>query len=244
MKEHHSSHLRKTGACLHQLLNLRNENLLSTPERRCTWSPPMVKCKRMKRQRCMSNNWVYSWLWRSSKTCQQYCRSESFAMKKDILMNGSMVKNHISLKTGFEYSPIRRTSFLLWFPACQRVRLQDLHRLQRHLRDRRVILHHLLQPRLLHPTISEIHTRERGDQVESDISPVQVSNTVDDRSGRLDGNQANQTPKTNQKEPQRERWDPLSSEIPEWLQEFRENLVDDEIPLQGGSHASSSHEAS
>ena len=34
------------------------------------------------------------------------------------------------------------------------------------------------------------------------------------------------------------------SEIPEWLQEFRENLVDDEIPLQGGSHASSSHEAS
>ena len=36
---------------------------------------------------------------------------------------------------------------------------------------------------------------------------------------------------------------PLNSEIPEWLQEFRENLVDDEIPLQGGSHASSSHEA-
>ena len=33
-------------------------------------------------------------------------------------------------------------------------------------------------------------------------------------------------------------------EIPEWLQEFRENLVDDEIPIQGGSHASSSHEAS
>ena len=35
-----------------------------------------------------------------------------------------------------------------------------------------------------------------------------------------------------------------SSEIPEWLQEFREILVDDEIPEQGGSHASSSHEAS
>ena len=30
----HSSHLRKIGACLHQLLNLRNENLLSAPERR------------------------------------------------------------------------------------------------------------------------------------------------------------------------------------------------------------------
>ena len=34
------------------------------------------------------------------------------------------------------------------------------------------------------------------------------------------------------------------SEIPEWLQEFRENLVDDDIPLQGGSHAGSSHEVS
>ena len=33
-------------------------------------------------------------------------------------------------------------------------------------------------------------------------------------------------------------------EIPEWLQEFRENLEDNESPLQGGSHASSSHEAS
>ena len=33
-------------------------------------------------------------------------------------------------------------------------------------------------------------------------------------------------------------------EIPEWLQEFRENLVDDEIPVHLGSHASSSHEAS
>ena len=36
MKEQHSSHLRKIGACLNQLLNLRNENLLSTPERQCT----------------------------------------------------------------------------------------------------------------------------------------------------------------------------------------------------------------
>ena len=41
-----------------------------------------------------------------------------------------------------------------------------------------------------------------------------------------------------------ERWNLCDSEIPEWLQEFREKVVDDEIPLQGGSHASSSHEAS
>ena len=29
-----------------------------------------------------------------------------------------------------------------------------------------------------------------------------------------------------------------SSEIPEWLQEFRENLVDDEVPERGDSHVS------
>ena len=81
----------------------------------------------------------------------------------------------------------------------------------------------------------------------SDISPVPVSELVDDRSGRPDETQANKIPKTNKKETTIERGDPLcsdDSEIPEWLQEFRENLVDDEIPLQGGSHASSSHEAS
>ena len=59
------------------------------------------KCRRMKRQQCMSKNWLYSWLWKSSKTLQQYCRSESFAMKTGIPTNGSMVKNHISLKTEF-----------------------------------------------------------------------------------------------------------------------------------------------
>ena len=94
------------------------------------------------------------------------------------------------------------------------------------------------------PTVSEIQTQERGDRIESDISPVHVSTTVDDRSGRPDDTQANETQKTNKEETTIERGDPLYSEIPEWLQEFRENLVDDEIPVQGGSHASSSHEAS
>ena len=56
--------------------------------------------------------------------------------------------------------------------------------------------------------------------------------------------QHNNNPKTNKKRTTIERGNPLDSEIPEWLQEFRENLVDDEIPLQGDSHASSSHEVS
>ena len=97
------------------------------------------------------------------------------------------------------------------------------------------------------PTVGDLSVREREDVTYSDISPVPVSELVDDRSGRPDETQANKTPKTNKKETTIERSDPLcsdDSEIPEWLQEFRENLVDDEIPLQGGSHASSSHEAS
>ena len=73
---------------------------------------------------------------------------------------------------------------------------------------------------------------------------MQVSTSVDDRSGQSDEIQANKNTKTNKKETTIERDDPLNSEIPEWLQEFRENVVDDEIPLQGGSHVSSSHEAS
>ena len=91
------------------------------------------------------------------------------------------------------------------------------------------------------PTVSEIKTREREDRTESDISPVHVSTTVDDRSGRPDDTQANKNPKPNKKESNKEQNDSLCSEIPEWLQEFRENLVDDEIPVPGDSHASSSH---
>ena len=81
------------------------------------------------------------------------------------------------------------------------------------------------------PTVSEIQIREREDGNNSDISPVQVSTSVDDRSGQPD-------------ETTIERCNKLNSEILEWLQEFRENLVDDEIPVHGGSHASPSHEAS
>ena len=90
-------------------------------------------------------------------------------------------------------------------------------------------------------TVGEMSVREREDALNSDISPVPVSELVDDSSGQPDADQANKTPKP-KKETTIERGNPCDdSEIPEWLQEFREILVDDEIPLQGGSHASSSH---
>ena len=63
--------------------------------------------------------------------------------------------------------------------------------------------------------------------------------------GNLRKSKPTKFPKPNKKETTIERSNPCGdSEIPEWLQEFEANLVDDEIPSQGGSHASSSHDVS
>ena len=71
-----------------------------------------------------------------------------------------------------------------------------------------------------------------------------MSELVDDRTGEPVETQANQIPKSKEKTTIERGNLCDDSEIPEWLQEFRETLVDDEIPLQGGSHASSSHAVS
>ena len=47
------------------------------------------------------------------------------------------------------------------------------------------------------PTAGEIQTREREDRI--DISPVQVSNSVGDRSGQPDETQANKAQKQTKK---------------------------------------------
>ena len=90
------------------------------------------------------------------------------------------------------------------------------------------------------PTVSDTKTREREDRIESDISPVTVSTMVDERSRRPDVDQANKTPK-NLKNPQKEREDPLLKERRDPLYS---EIPDDEIPVHGDSHASSSHEVS
>ena len=51
------------------------------------------------------------------------------------------------------------------------------------------------------PTVGEISVREREDASKSDISPVPMSELVDDRTGEPVENQANQIPKTNKKRP-------------------------------------------
>ena len=101
---------------------------------------------------------------------------------------------------------------------------------------------------------SESETREREDLSGIDSHPVPVSSPyVEDMIERRDplfaakpGGAAKQTKnqKPNKKETTIERGDPLFAEIPECLQEFRENLVDDTVPEHRDSHAISSHEVS
>ena len=55
------------------------------------------------------------------------------------------------------------------------------------------------------PTVDEISVREREDAPNSDISPVPVSELVDDRTVKAVETQANKIPKTKKKETTIER---------------------------------------
>ena len=158
-------------------------------------------------------------------------------MNTDTHTSGSTVKNHISLITVFGYSAIRRTSFRSWFLVYQRVLPQAC------------LLHH--------PSHREsVDGQERGDPCGIDPCPAAVSSEHVERQERGDPCSSeisaeqlltkptkNPQPNENVNHDQ-ERGDPLHSDVPEWLQEFRENLVDDRVPEHRDSHASSSHESS
>ena len=122
-------------------------------------------------------------------------------MKTGTPTNGSMVKNHISLKTGFGYHAIRKTSFLLWFQVCQvrsttvdeRSGRPDIGQANKKPKPNSTLRtpfkqesHSSSSSSSSSPTVSEIQIREREDEINSDISPVQVSASVDDRSGQPD----------------------------------------------------------
>ena len=94
-----------------------------------------------------------------------------------------------------------------------------------------------------------VDRQERRDPYGTDHHPAIVSTESMVKTSTLlkHQNWINQpkTPKPNKNENhEREREDPSYSDIPEWLQEFRENLVDDRVPERRDSHASFSHEPS
>ena len=59
------------------------------------------------------------------------------------------------------------------------------------------------------PTVGDLSVREREYVTNSDISPVPVSEFVDDSSGRPDETQANKTPKTKKKRDHDSTWRPV-----------------------------------
>ena len=76
--------------------------------------------------------------------------SESFAMKTDLLKNGSTVKNHISFKTVFEYSAIRKTSYQSLFLVYLQLLQARLPQHPRLLQVRKLMIPRLPQARLPH----------------------------------------------------------------------------------------------
>ena len=191
-----------------------------------------------------NSQWWSADEWRGHNLCQRigyildneclrgyassFYRWESFAMNTDTHMNGSMVKNHISLKTIFEYSVIRKTSYQWWFLVYQRVLPQA--RLPQHPwhLQRRLIIQITVQ----HSCQAKVWIDKYGET--RILLRHQKSCWI------------NQPKSQNRKNENHEqvRGDPYHSDIPEWLQEFKENLVDDRVPERRDSHASSSHEPS
>ena len=80
--------------------------------------------------------------------------------------------------------------------------------------------------------LSDSETRAREDLSGIDSHPAPVSSSYVERTERGDPlTKPTKNPKPNKNENhETERGDPLYSNIPQWLQEFREHLVDDTVP--------------
>ena len=96
----------------------------------------MEKCKRMKRQLCMSKKWIHSWQWKSSKIRQQFSSLGKLCDEHGCSyewINGQRTTTHF--KTGFGYNATRETSNQSWFLVYQRVLLR--------VYDRQLITFHM-----------------------------------------------------------------------------------------------------
>ena len=173
-------------------------------------------------------------------------------MKTDILKSGSTVKNHISLKTGFGSRLVNE--FFLQFSSFN---LNDTFKTGE---SSSFIFLKLVFFTNYDSIKRQWDSRKRGWKWNWFPSSARVKFKCwrDDRTGRpvvccrtwqvLPSQPKNL--KSNKEETTIERGDPLfadsvraplSFEIPEWLQEFREIWVDDRVLEYRDSHASSSH---
>ena len=123
---------------------------------------------------------------------------KSSAMNTDTHTSGSMVKNHISLKKVFEYN-VTQNIVPIVVPGLSNMSSGSDSSTSRTLSEQGSHWSTSSSSSSSSPTVSAIKTREREDRTESDISPVTVSTTVDERSVRPDVDQANKHPKPNKK---------------------------------------------
>ena len=135
----------------------------------------------------------------------------------DTHMNGSTVKNHISLNTGFEYRAILKISCRSWFLVYLQLLQARLPQHPRLLQVRKLIIQITIQQSSQVKVWIDMHGETRS------LLEHQKSCYM------------NQPKSENQKNENHEqvRRDPCHSDIPE----FRENLVDERVPEHRDSHA-------
>ena len=271
----HSSHLRKIGACLrHQPVNQRKENLLWTPERRCTWSakknnsaeletlttskslttvitangevqtheeatvyvkelerfltmkvledtPAVLSLRKLCDEHGYSHEWTTGQKQHLIKNgIRIQCNTENFV---PIVVAGLSTSSSSSLPSSTPMTPSRKE---IDHPTSSSSSSTS--------------------PTMTSSSVSSesVARQERWEPCGIDSYPAAVSSTHVKRIERVTPCWPSQ-PKIQNRiknvNDDQERWNPCHSDIPEWLQEFKENLVDDRVPERRDSHASSSH---
>ena len=222
----------------------------------------MEKCRRMKRLQCMSRNWIYSLQWKfsririarealrwtriiiwvdqRSKTTSHFknririqCNTENFV---PIVGPGLSTSSSSSLPSSTSMTPSRQE---IDHPTSSSSSSTTNHAWH------------------LQPCQAKVWLDKNGETRTGWITILQLCqvNVWKSKNGetrtllklqkRSCWLSQPKNPKPNKnKDHDLERGDLFLSDIPEWLQEFRENLADDKVPEHGDSHASSSHEIS
>ena len=220
-----------------------------------SWSPTTVmttmeKCRHMKRPQFTSKNWICSWQWESSRIRQQFCRSESFFDEHGYSHEWTNGQNPHLILNGIRIQCNTENFVPIVVPGLSASSSSSSHSSTSMTPSRQETNHPTSSSSsFTSPTTtvsSDSETRAREDLSGTDSCPVSVSSEHVERKERGDLlTKPTKNPKPNKNEDhERERRDLLNSEIPEWLQEFIENLVDDRVPEHRDSHASCSHEPS
>ena len=125
-------------------------------------------------------------------------------MKTGIPTNGSMVKNHISFKDGIRIVCNTENFVPIVVPGLTSSSSTSSSSLRTPMKqESHSSSSSSSSPSS--PTVGEMSVRDREDAPNSDISPVPVSQLVDDRTGKPVETQANEIPKPNKKETTIER---------------------------------------